>query len=782
MAPVYAVFKSSGTWQVPAGVTSVDVLLVAGGGGGRQKREGNIFAGAGGGAGGVLEALAYSVTPLATVPFIIGAGGAGGVGTTNTNAASGEDTTFESLTAVGGGRGGAGTGDEAAQSGGSGGGSGPNTTPTQGVSGQGNGGGIALGNSNRFRSGGGGGKSAAGQDGGNSTGGNGGDGVTLASIGWGGAVDAGAPSAVGGGGGGGVYGLGTAGSGGLGGGGSGGLYGSENGGNGGANTGGGGGGAYGDTAGVANGGAGGSGLLIIRYEAPTDIASDVTFNYELEAAPVVHSDVTFNYALEQSGIVVDLTINYEMPSGFVVTAVFNYEMPNYRPAHVTQVPMLALEMTYPPARVTQLPVIVLGLPDQPTRVTQLPVLVLRSEFPVPLPYPNADTSYVPLPAPIIPETPFTEIWSYLTVIRQADGGREQRAALRANPRYSYRFNALVLDESERRNVVNAVSKFLDKEFWFPAYQYGTPLLRAEDAGAGTLLFDPLATDVRAGEKVALINPADFTTVYADVDTITPTGATLARPLLPAPVGMGWIVCPSFLFRFPVPAGLTMQALTGDATLRIENTRARPLERLSGAAMLTMLGGLPVLDRRPMDDADETYSKGVEWRDNQTSIPTPRAAWRPVFMEGERSYHFRKYEQIAYWRAFADYTKGRQNTFLLPSFRDDLPLIEVPAPGATRLVTSNIQADEYIKSGLVNRYAMITSDAGVSYRRINDTILRYDANGDAMDMTLVLDAPIASPAIQRISFVSLARLDNDDIIVEHDYLDSTINLAIRTVDV
>ena len=60
-----ATLTSSGTWTVPAGITSVDVLVVAGGGGGA----GN--AGGGGGAGGVVRNTAYSVTPGATISLTI---------------------------------------------------------------------------------------------------------------------------------------------------------------------------------------------------------------------------------------------------------------------------------------------------------------------------------------------------------------------------------------------------------------------------------------------------------------------------------------------------------------------------------------------------------------------------------------------------------------------------------------------------------------------------------------------------------------------------------------
>lgn len=65
-------FLADGSFHVPAGVTSIDVLSVGGGGGGGQN--GNFAAGGGGG-GQVLETLAIPVVALENLTVIIGTGG-----------------------------------------------------------------------------------------------------------------------------------------------------------------------------------------------------------------------------------------------------------------------------------------------------------------------------------------------------------------------------------------------------------------------------------------------------------------------------------------------------------------------------------------------------------------------------------------------------------------------------------------------------------------------------------------------------------------------------------
>ena len=278
-------FLSSGTWT-PPGTGTVDVLIVAGGGGGGGGR------GGGGGAGGMLYRTGLSVTGQAYT-ITVGEGGAGSTGNSaETAATNGQDSVAFSVTAKGGGAGGSGvTGTTSISIGKAGGSSGgtahgadgavaSNQGTFSGWTAKGNAGGNGNASDNES-AGGGGGAGAAGQAGDSS--GNGGDGgigfqndyrtgSNQYYAGGGGAgygADSGATSGQGGNGGGGN---GTAGS----------STGTAGAGNslgvptaGTPNTGGGGGGGrwrdgYGwDT--YATGRAGGSGIVVIRYNASSGI-------------------------------------------------------------------------------------------------------------------------------------------------------------------------------------------------------------------------------------------------------------------------------------------------------------------------------------------------------------------------------------------------------------------------------------------------------------------------------------------------------------------------------
>mgnify|MGYP003115050071 FL=1 len=271
-APQYQSFTSSGTFSVPSGVSSIDVLVVAGGGGGGSQH------GGGGGAGGLIYRPGFTVTPGGTVSVTVGDGGAGDPGADGGSdlGTTGQDSTFGTLVAKGGG-GGAGWGNpgQGLAGGSSGGAAGSSsicastaaTQPTQpgesGNYGFGNPGGGT--NSGQPGGGGGGGAGGAGTKGANGPvfGGPGGVGKAYT------IADGTTSVYYAGGGGGGAH-LGspepsaTGGSGGQGGGGDGGKYfsGATDGQAGTANRGGGGGGSG---AGEEAGGTGGKGIVIVSY-------------------------------------------------------------------------------------------------------------------------------------------------------------------------------------------------------------------------------------------------------------------------------------------------------------------------------------------------------------------------------------------------------------------------------------------------------------------------------------------------------------------------------------
>jgi hypothetical protein len=96
-------FLAGGTWTAPAGVTRVQLVIIAGGGGGGGYNIGGANDGGVGGVGGVAVGSAI-VVPGTAYTVTVGAGGAGGA--TNANGAAGGTSSFGALMSATGGGGG----------------------------------------------------------------------------------------------------------------------------------------------------------------------------------------------------------------------------------------------------------------------------------------------------------------------------------------------------------------------------------------------------------------------------------------------------------------------------------------------------------------------------------------------------------------------------------------------------------------------------------------------------------------------------------------------------
>jgi hypothetical protein len=252
---IYHTFNIGGSF-VPHSSLSIDYLVVGGGGGGG----GNVGGGGGGG-----EVLSGSTTVSTAQAITIGAAGTAGGGGAGTNGGSGGSTVFGSVATAGGGGGGGaqGTGNPgnnglAGSGGGGGGGGARNASGGTSTGTGGNGGASAAGAVSGANQGGGGGGGGSGTNGSAATPSSliAGNGAT------GGEWPASSGTRYGGGGGGSAVSGGTAGTGGSGGGGAGGLAATGTAGT--TNRGGGGGGGAWSGVGLA-GGAGGSGIVIVRY-------------------------------------------------------------------------------------------------------------------------------------------------------------------------------------------------------------------------------------------------------------------------------------------------------------------------------------------------------------------------------------------------------------------------------------------------------------------------------------------------------------------------------------
>lgn len=349
---------------------------------------------------------------------------------------------------------------------------------------------------------------------------------------------------------------------------------------------------------------------------------------------------------------------------------------------------------------------------------------------------------------------------------------------------SMQFNAYILGDLERRDIYQLMLKYISRNFNYPMYMYSAPLTAAATVGATKLFFNPAHTDVREGEVAALYDKSLETTKYVTITTVDADGANLSEPLT-FDVPVYSMISPAPQFRVDLPS-FSMTSVSGGFQLNLIGSQVRDVLRPDQANAPTLIDGMLLLDIRPLadDDVNEAFNQNMVWLDNGIANPEPRTSWYAPFVSGDRRFLVHRPLGFDVWRAIAANLKGRQNPFLMPTFRNDLPVIVQPALGATEFKTNTLQFFDYWRSPAW-RYVRIQSDAGVIYRRINEVLANYDVvSGEPVSLTVKLASSIGAGAGANtnmvVSFVNTCRLDSDEIVIDHGAADSVVTLKVRMV--
>lgn len=430
--------------------------------------------------------------------------------------------------------------------------------------------------------------------------------------------------------------------------------------------------------------------------------------------------------------------------------------------------------------VTQARRVVLYRQNKPSRVTKVGRIVLYTPIEPPL----AEDA-PPIAFSLIPETPVRELWEWLTAVNTALTGDEQRAILRATPRIKFNMQFVITNDADREAYYAYLMRYFKTNFLFPLHAYAAKLKQPAALAATRIYFNRNWTDIRAGEDIAFYDPHTEAVSFGKVTTMESDGANVEA--LPQAYGAHCQVMPALLFRFPRGAGMSMQRVHGDLVMNIEAVPVRGLRRPGVADQITVISdlgdALPLLDRRPLTDAEEAFDQNIEWVDNRVSPPTFATQWKHPKIGGKRAFKVQNLSDLDYWREFLDRVKGQQKGFLAPTFRNDLTLVEPPTLGGTTLTITNLDFFDQLGFKTYRRLRIVTAN-GVLIRRITGRSYVYD-DGVPVAVRLGLDAAFGGSAgdndIRLISFLNVCRVTDDAIEIEHLSHSKIISFGWQTTD-
>lgn len=391
----------------------------------------------------------------------------------------------------------------------------------------------------------------------------------------------------------------------------------------------------------------------------------------------------------------------------------------------------------------------------------------------------------------LPDVPVTETWEFLTDVQVAYDGSEQRISLLRAPRRSMSFDLPIQLTSEWQAQWNNFFSEAKSPFVFPMFQYATAITVFSAAGSTRIYFDPSATDMRQGEDIYLFGPG--IAQLASIATLESDGAILSFPTQQDigpqgnTPGCAILACPVLSAYVANKTKLTMDAVTGKLPINAKSTTLRASVLRPGSSVsLTMHGGFPVLDKRPLNSSPTTteFDYGGEMFDYGTGQISVYTSWLRNKLIMTRAYKINRVTapaEMDWWRTFLNYCNGQQQVFWTPTWRPDLtlatPLVNA---SAVVIVSGPLYSRNFYSSGTGFQAICVETSAGVMITQVES----IGSDGFGNDV-LNISPPMPSGALwQRVSNISVvvkSRLGSDKITFSHGVLSSTIDITLMSAE-
>jgi hypothetical protein len=132
-----------------------------------------------------------------------------------------------------------------------------------------------------------------------------------------------------------------------------------------------------------------------------------------------------------------------------------------------------------------------------------------------------------------------------------------------------------------------------------------------------------------------------------------------------------------------------------------------------------------------------------------------------------------------WRQFLHWLSGRQKTFLLPTFMQDIHLIEMLGSGATSAKIKGLGLSNY--GTFPMRSAITFSDGSTQYRKIMSASPIPDSEDEYIVLDQSFTVNVYPEDIKRWEFIDLVRLDTDEVTLEYNGLIVKCSIPVRSVN-
>jgi hypothetical protein len=355
--------------------------------------------------------------------------------------------------------------------------------------------------------------------------------------------------------------------------------------------------------------------------------------------------------------------------------------------------------------------------------------------------------------------PIEERMEWVTDVLTAYDGTEQRIALRSNPRRNIGYQFAIDNASDRRKFEAMLFNWGARTWLLPVWMEGSALSSGLASGESTVTLDRVDGNWQEG-GYGIIWASAFSYEIVKVDTINgdeitfeaATGTEFSPGAVIYPAVTGILGDRQALNRF------TRDTEYGRCQFQVFETET------VAADSPTTYRGLPVITQAPHWQRDITHDfvrklQEIDFRIGKFAIEDESEMPFNVI-----SHHWvaNGKDEIDALRSFIYARQGKQKAVWLPTFAPDILMV---ASAGSASVYIDVEYAYILKHlwGHQNRKDIRIElyDGTVIYRRVTD-VTEQSATVERLTINSALGVDIDPDDVERISWMSVARLDSDSI--------------------
>ena len=301
--------------------------------------------------------------------------------------------------------------------------------------------------------------------------------------------------------------------------------------------------------------------------------------------------------------------------------------------------------------------------------------------------------------PLPPELPYGEFLEFKTDVFEHKDGSEQRVRVRKNPRQSFEWDIMMVEGPERSRINNLLFGWQSRNFGLPIWHELTHLTVAASAGATTI--NVTSTDYAdyrtTGSNLVLVWQDATTFDVQPLSSLTSTTLTFSSPLnnayavnvkvMPLRVGVAKKNVRGSRQIIGM-SKLRMQFRVTDNDISIGDVSA--FSSYNGKALLDGYNGMSG------KGMSEMFRQDIIVIDNETGLTAQDSPWTHNRHGYQKTFLTNTRQDLWETRQLVHALGGKQTSFYLPTFVDDLELIEALASGGSTIAVTNVGYTTFVE--------------------------------------------------------------------------------------